>query len=235
MAKKQTKGACVLCGKSTTRAAMERHLPGCRAEHPVPPKKGWRAADGFLIRVASKHLSPYWMFLEMPKEAGLELLDHSLRRRWLECCGHMSQFEIDGRYFCGREDDLFEMEGVSDDLTTPASRVLKVGTEFAYEYDFGSTTELTLKVVAEYRTVFKIEEAVRVLARNDPPEILCTCGKPATLLDTQGENALCVDCFRDSNIGEDELLALMNSPRAGVCAYGADEVGEILGTDADEE
>ena len=34
----QSRGDCRLSGKSTTKAALTRHLPGCVAEHPAKGK-----------------------------------------------------------------------------------------------------------------------------------------------------------------------------------------------------
>src|SRR5260221_5779664 len=70
--------------------------------------------------------------------------------------------------------------------------VLSVGSKFEHEYDFGSTTELVLKVVAEREGVTpkvtkKPNPLVTILARNDAPELACLkCGKPAT--------KICLEC-----------------------------------------
>ena len=36
----------------------------------------------------------YWLHIEIPAKATLEDLDHFLRAVWLECCGHLSSFDI---------------------------------------------------------------------------------------------------------------------------------------------
>lgn len=36
----------------------------------------------------------YWLYLEMPARATLTDLDGFLRDIWLECCGHLSAFDI---------------------------------------------------------------------------------------------------------------------------------------------
>ena len=101
--------------------------------------------------------------------------------------------------------------------------VLNPGQACSYEYDFGSTTELTLKVISE-REVQAKEKAIQVLARNTPPAILCeVCGKSATEVCSQcifdNKGWLCDDCEEDHECGEEMLLPVVNSPRVGMCAY----------------
>ena len=38
----------------------------------------------------------HWLHLEAPASVQLQLLDDFLRDLWLECCGHLSCFTIDG-------------------------------------------------------------------------------------------------------------------------------------------
>jgi hypothetical protein len=92
-----------------------------------------------------------------------------------------------------------------------------------YEYDFGSTTELTLKVVSEVKSNIKTGD-LEILARNDPPQIKCSnCDHLATRICTEciyeGAGWLCDDCAEDHKCGEDMLLPVVNSPRTGVCGY----------------
>jgi hypothetical protein len=103
------------------------------------------------------------------------------------------------------------------------NQVLEVGTTFAYEYDYGSTTELRLRVVG-LREHEKAGNRVVLLARNDPPEIQCdVCGQPAALVCGDccwsGGGWLCEGCGREHQCGEEMLLPVVNSPRVGVCGY----------------
>ena len=124
------------------------------------------------------------------------------------------------------------------------SKALKVGQKFYYEYDFGSTTELTLKVVAAREGVASNdddEESIEILARNNPPLIRCReCGKPATKVasgyyDVE-DGALCDNCAK-TNLKEFEesFLPIVNSPRVGVCGYTGDADGEEIDWDDEEE
>jgi hypothetical protein len=103
-------------------------------------------------------------------------------------------------------------------------KVLKIGQKFFYEFDFGSTTHLSLKVAAEREGVVQKKkrpvELVELLARNMPPEIRCSeCGKPATKIVCGyyhvEENAYCAMCARKVSDSE-MMLPLVNSPRVGV-------------------
>lgn len=101
--------------------------------------------------------------------------------------------------------------------------VLKPNMKFQHEYDFGSTTELNLRVVME-RVGEITGKPIHVLARNEPPSISCDgCGKAATKICTdcswQDEGWLCNDCARLHGCGRDMLLPVVNSPRVGICGY----------------
>ncbi len=135
--------------------------------------------------------------------------------------------EYRSRYF---EKQILEalLEMVEDrSLDVPLEKVLKVGQKFSYEYDFGSTTDLTLKVVSERegRVEDMDEDNIEVIARNIQPVMLCkVCGKPAKLVvsgyfDVE-ENAYCSKkCVKKSGEDTDMLLPVVNSPRVGVCGY----------------
>jgi hypothetical protein len=121
----------------------------------------------------------------------------------------------------------FLLDMVEDrSLSVPLEKVLKVKQKFTYEYDFGSTTELNLRVISEREGVAlqgEDDDVVFILARNEPPAIVCRkCGKPATKV-VSGyfnveANAYCNKCARRSE-DEDMLLPVVNSPRVGVCGY----------------
>jgi hypothetical protein len=106
-------------------------------------------------------------------------------------------------------------------MGAPLGQVVDVGDKFSYEYDFGFTTELALKVVGFWNQD-KPKGAVQLLARNEPPQIACVqCEtQPATQICTQCEDAwLCESCAAAHGCGEEMLLPVVNSPRVGVCAY----------------
>ena len=160
------------------------------------------------------------MHLDVPGKAALEDLDGFLRDIWLECCGHLSEFEIDGIRYSGSPMDEFDE---SDDTCIKMNEVVKPGMKFRHLYDFGSTTELALKVVSELEGC-PAGKKIRVLARNEPPAIVCTnCGQSAKQVCTQcfydDKGWLCGKCARTHECGEEMLLPVVNSPRVGVCGY----------------
>ena len=100
--------------------------------------------------------------------------------------------------------------------------MLGPGTKFQHEYDYGSTTELKLRVV-EFRERRVKNPEITSLARNEPPPWECAkCGKPATQIQATGwgldmDSVFCGDCVGDEE--EEGYLPLVNSPRTGVCGY----------------
>jgi len=117
-------------------------------------------------------------------------------------------------------------------MDTPLEKVLKVGQKFSHEYDFGSTTELKLRVASEREGILVHGEddeyrSIAILARNIPPVIpCCVCGMPAKMFDpgylSADEHGYCSGkCAKKkgSDDDDDEMLPVVNSPRVGVCAY----------------
>jgi hypothetical protein len=142
MSKHQSMGKCNLCGEIAGQASMTRHLGACcrpeasgllLASEKRPP------APSFHLAIEGRDAKAYWMHVAVPVTAPLSTLDDFLRHTWLECCGHLSAFEIGGKRYASDE----EMS-----MRTRFSQVLEVRMKFLYKYDYGSTTALVLKVVA---------------------------------------------------------------------------------------
>lgn len=215
--KPRTKGSCVFCGKEMTRAGMQKHLASCkmrsekRAEAEASSKT---VANLCQILVYSPYDSDFWLYLEVNGAATLEKLDFYLRRIWLECCGHMSQFCFDRFY------------GEEISMKTRIHKIFVPELELFYAYDFGSTTELKVKLMGMQVGKPLTKNPVYLLARNNMPDVPCDkCGKPGAWIDLEamyeyGEfSALCDKHNKgknESNYGE---MRLVNSPRAGVCSY----------------
>src|SRR5262245_11137783 len=184
MKKPQTAGVCQLCNAVVTKAGMTRHLAKCLAS-PAPttaPGKGRpRKGKLFHLLAQGKYNPWYWLHLEIPATATLRDLDDFLRDIWLECCGHLSAFHIGkGMYSVTGPMDDFPFDVPERDMNVRLGEVLRPGMKFTHEYDFGSTTDLDLKVVGEREGTIGSKGKVRLLARNEPPAIPCDkCGKPA--------------------------------------------------------
>jgi hypothetical protein len=225
MAKLQSEGKCLLCQGTFSKQAMSRHLAKCLRDHekePAVSKGKPKQTRLFHIVVQGTYNPQYWLHLEMPAEATLSDLDAFLRDIWLECCGHLSEFEIEGhRYGVEPFDDPWADEE-EEGMDVALGEVLRPKMKFSYQYDFGSTTPLTLNVVSE-REGKKPKKPVRLLARNDPPAVPCgVCGAPATQVTAEGsgeDNWLCDKCAKGDDVEEEYLLPVVNSPRVGVCGY----------------
>jgi len=107
-------------------------------------------------------------------------------------------------------------------LYAELGNVLSVGQKFSYTYDFGSSTNLNLRIVSEREGLADPKDAVVLLARNIAPEFKCSvCGAPATLISGGAWGDGNTYCKKHAKKFEDEvlLLPIVNSPRVGVCGY----------------
>lgn len=204
-------GTCVLCKHETSKGQMTRHVLSCAsANSPEGPTE-----EILQLRVDSADDPMYWLHVEVRARSSFQQLDSLLRRTWLECCGHLSEFRLGRRELS---------------LSAPIGRELpRVGAKFAYEYDFGSTTALRGQVVG-VRVGRLGRAASRIVARNNPLLWSCAdCERPALIVcplciyedsylfcETHAETHACAD--------EEAYLPVVNSPRMGVCGYAAGQV-----------
>lgn len=217
-------GTCSLCASRLSRASMTRHLKTCSLHDPkllaalAPAKQP--PSRSFHLFAEARYAKAYWMHLAVPVEAPLWRVDAFLRQIWLECCGHLSAFTIEGRRYASEAMKDLGESGMGVRL----SRLLQPGMAFSYEYDYGSTTELNLKVLA-LRDRGTPRGAVELLARNDAPLTACDrCGtQPATEICTEcvwkDQGWLCESCAKAHECGTEMCLPVVNSPRVGVCGY----------------
>jgi hypothetical protein len=162
-----------------------------------------------LLRGQANGTPGFWVDLAVKREAKLKDVDQFLRRIWLECCGHLSEF------YGGARRKVSMNTKVSDAFGAIAERL-------GYVYDFGSSTELVVSLSGTIEGTCK--NAVRLVARNEPPIWPCdTCGEAATAVCTQclyeGQGFCCAGHASTHDCGEEMLLPVVNSPRMGVCGY----------------
>ena len=224
----QNRGACAYCGREMTRGWMARHLRTCEkrlAAQTEADQTRRRKQTLYHLQVEDAWSSYYWLQLEMRGEATLERLDSYLRAIWLECCGHLSQFEIGGVYYTQIVDDGFDYREEKA-MDAPVGELFTPGMEIHYEYDFGTTTELVIKVMDQREGRPTTSHPIVLMARNnfEPPSCM-ECDKPATQLcnecmyereDRRGE--LC-DEHAEEHEHEEYLMPIVNSPRVGQCGY----------------
>jgi len=208
MARQSWYGVCGLCGARVGKAAMGAHVRKC-----LVGASGGVRSRVLLVRAQAVGVPMYWLDVAASPDAKLKALDGLLRRVWLECCGHLSEFSSGPRQEVGMTRTIDEVLGLS-------------GSRLDYVYDFGSSTEL----VVSHSGVIEAapEQGVRVVARNEAPAWPCdVCGRPASMV--------CVECVYDGGgfccethalehpCGEDMLAPVVNSPRMGVCGYTGED------------
>lgn len=183
---------------------MLAHLRACLAD------RGGKAASSTLVVRAQAGGAPmFWLDVAVKPEATLKDLDTLLRRVWLECCGHMSEFYSGARQKVSMSSKVGAVLGAA-------------GTRIGYVYDFGSSTELVVRHGGVVNAA--PGKRVRVVARNEPPAWPCDeCGEAATKMCAQcayeGRGFCCPAHSKSHDCGEEMLLPVVNSPRMGVCGY----------------
>jgi len=216
--RKQTPGPCGFCGKSLTRSGMAKHLASCpqrAAANASAAQKPGPAQTLYHLQAQDAIDGTFWLQLEVNGAATLAKLDHYLRAIWLECCGHLSQFSVGG----------WRGEAIA-----PGRRIEKVvqpGVELTHIYDFGTSSETLIKLVATRSGQPLTKHPISLLARNSPPTEVCQeCGQPAAWLcvecvyEDQASGMLCA-AHADGHPHDDygEPMPLVNSPRVGLCGY----------------
>lgn len=229
-----TDAACRICSNTYSSRGMTRHIKSCLKSH-------GNSRHGLHLRITDTWDSTFWMQVVAGAETTLADLDLLLRKVWLECCGHLSDFEIDGvRYEPGRQQGGgFGFGPPTKSADIALNRVLPEGQTFSYTYDYGSSTYLEGKSYGAAPWPEKLEldapestPGIQVLARNPMPEIECSqCQRTAEWICTDcrwhGEGFLCSEHARDHPCGHELLLPVVNSPRMGVCGYTGSSFDEV--------
>lgn len=226
-------GTCQVCRESHPHDGMTAHVAAC-IDRAVQESKG-RPVDAFHVEAEGfNHTtgSLYWLQTLARAEATLFDLDKLLRETWLEpCCGHLSSFDLGGIRFEAYPDDEFGPPSKSM-KDAPLADLLAAGKRFGHEYDFGSTTDVDLRVVARRVGAFKGRAKTRLLAISNSPALACSsCGKPAILVCAAGctgkQAFACKGCAPNHGCGEEVLSTLVNSPRSGTCGFPTEPRQEL--------
>lgn len=208
-----TDGHCSKCEKLVTKRGALAHIKKCFGVGAA------ESANAFIIRAQYPAQNPiYWLHVTLPFNLTLEHLDAFLRGVWLECCGHMSQFKINGKLYSSHfeYDEFSYFEEFS--MSLQCKKILNVGLKFTHDYDFGSTTRLSLEVVGLTHSINPIE--VELLMQNQEPQFTCSfCDEKAVNISAYESDFLCKSCTSTDEDDEGRHLPLVNSPRTGVCAY----------------
>ncbi len=211
-----SKGICRICNKDFSGKHIKKHIIDC-----LKNSKG--AKDAFLIKASA---GPFWVYFSGLKNKKLSDIDDFLRDVWLECCGHLSAFEIGKTRYCS---DDSELEPNEKSMNVKIDTVLFPGTKAHYEYDFGTTTELALECIS----AIKIDtDKIDILARNNLPDFRCeTCNQKAEVVCVQciwdGNGFVCKKCAKKHKCIEPSFLPIVNSPRIGMCGFTGEECSLI--------
>lgn len=223
-----SKGKCYVCKNKFSKNGIKRHLLKCN-------NMGEGSTNYFMLKIEGYYNKNYWIYIQVKETALLKDLDTFLRNIWLECCGHLSAFEIDNTSY---EDDISEdsfglfRRNIQDMSKTKLKDVLDIGKVLKHEYDFGSTTTLKITVVEKYSGVSTINK-ITLLARNNATQYKCEeCGKKATeivMVDELNRYVFlcnnCIDKYDDYSLS---ILPITNSPRMGVCGYcGENDIDQL--------
>ena len=165
---------------SSQRTGIAKHLQTCKKRVDLY-EKAEKTEKYFELLLYGAYNKDYWLIIQIKENATLDDLDRFIRDIWVECCGHLSVFEIDGVSYEREPDDDFGWGEPAKSTNHTLKQVLTTGMIFNYEYDFGSTTEIMVKVLDHY-SAQKQNEKVVILSRNNPPEFACSiCGNSRSL------------------------------------------------------
>ena len=200
-------GRCHLCGNAVRAEDVSTHALSCVT---VAVQWGFvnndlnssHAGNGtILIWVRGDELRQ-WMMLAVRPTTSLRQLDQFLRNLWLECCGHMSHFQIGATRYNASIPGPGDTRLVEADLAEPGERhmlytveeAIREGELFRHEYDYGDTTYLDLECVAVLPAPYQFlpelidppepsdghtDDFITIVARNLPLERCFTCEEPA--------------------------------------------------------
>ena len=225
--RRQTRGECVFCSREMTRGGLSKHLKSCPERLEAQAAAQGRAQKLYHLLVQDAWEGYYWLHLEMRSDADLEDLDDYLRAIWLECCGHLSGFHVGEVFYTQIFEDGMGI-GIEEPMDIEVRGLFSPGLTIDYKYDFGSTSELTIKVVDERHGAPLSRHPIFLMARNKMEPVACMeCGQPAAYI--------CIECLYERDDGVCELceqhaeehecseyggpVPLVNSPRVGVCGY----------------
>ena len=174
-------GQCRRCDKETkTHAAMKQHLTMCLEEwhkdintYGCEPIREGEVAEIYW-HLSVKSSGPHWLEILVPENTTLDELDRFLRDTWLDCCGHLSAFQM-GKLLISNsleEDianhvnhiDLSELVSMESEI----SEVLLPGHSMEHSYDFGDITllEITCRDILALRN----QPGIILAARNTRDE-----------------------------------------------------------------
>ncbi len=151
----ENSGTCFVCNETIDIDYAMHHLKNCGVT-PVVLK----TEQVFVIKVSSGN--EFWMFVEASGATTLKNLYLFLRSNWFECCGHMSEFFVDG------------VDDKTDYMEKNLNEMLSFGKTFHYQHNTGVATRIVGEVVAVKSSL--LTKDINLLLRKTIPEERCnTC------------------------------------------------------------
>ena len=253
MDSENTHGQCHICGESLRAEDAGSHVQNCVMETVLGKYRMGRTDERYarsypiMLWVRSEE-HRHWMMLIVQPTTSLRHLDQFLRNQWLECCGHMSHFEIGGVQYSACVPGPGDAPRFDDDLAQPDEQhmvhtieeTVNAGQSFHHEFDYGDTTCLNLKhtgvLPVPYHYLLEFinspkdsdrysDDFITIVARNTGPERCRVCGKNAHWRiysedAPEGEDPIVAPpFFCDECVPDQKLVRLRNSPRVGVGCY----------------
>src|SRR3989338_4387620 len=205
-----SRGDCRICKKEFSQSGIKRHVLSCNKDN--------GKEKVFLIKAEA---GPFWVYFDIEAKKNLKQLDRFLRDLWLECCGHLSAFTINNQRY-----SIYEQELDYDEksMNVKLKEILKPNLKFDYEYDFGTTTKLSLECLKEKEG----NKGINIIARNDSINFKCEkCSARAEESCVQciwdGGGFVCKKCSKQHKCVEPYFLPIVNSPRIGMCGFTGEE------------
>ncbi|PSR55470.1 hypothetical protein AHMF7605_19140 [Adhaeribacter arboris] len=206
------------CGEIITQRTMAAHFKKHLAQLEKEQSATGQSAFHLYVKAAE-------MFLHIlvKGSATFKTLDTFLRAIWLECGGHLSE--------CTQQNAKISFTKRLEQVLTPKMKL-------EHDYDFGSTTTVSIQVMGAYQLI--MPEKIVLLSRNELLPIMCSsCNKQAAtsiciIHIEEGEGFYCEDCAAAhaeecEDFADYANMPVVNSPVMGVCGY----VGGTIDTERD--
>ena len=217
--KEMAKADCRYCNQQFTTISMSKHLNSC-PKHKVAIEKAEKSKleteNLYYLRVIEPYQKDFWLDLEMRGSAKLDDLDFYLRKIWLECCGHLSEFSSKG------------WGSAKISMSHKADAIFRKYDQLTHIYDFGSSSETLIKLMGVRQGKPLSKHPIELMARNLMPLIPCIeCDEiskwlcMACLYESEKGGLVCQKHYKKHKSHDEygEPLKLVNSPRLGTCGY----------------
>ena len=229
-----TKIICNFCNKYFGIKTIVNHLPECITSNV-------KDESGFLIEFKSTSILTnkiYTMYAIFGNKCKLIHIDHFLREKWCECCGHLSTIEEVGKVDSYSDNDSENYNGIN--YNTLISKYEK-DKELCYSYDMGTTTIIYFRIIKKLNGKKK-DNNVKLIYQNEEFKLKCknhkTCKGEAKFI--HNDYLFCIECKNiilntNEDHYESKFVNIVNSPRTGLCDYGYKEDEEDDKDDKDDK